>query len=82
LALSATDATKVHVPAYTIVTFSPLTVQASVVLLVTVTVRPDVVVGATENWVGSKVRSAGAAKVMVWAIFATVIVMVFEVTSR
>ena len=52
------------------------------VLLATVTVRPDVVVGVTENGVVSKALSAGAAKVMVWAILATVIVMVFEVTSR
>jgi len=59
LALSATEATKVQVPAYSVVTFTPETVHISVVVDVTVTVRPDVVVGATANDVVSNARSAG-----------------------
>jgi hypothetical protein len=64
------------------VTLSPLVVHVSVVLLETVTVRPDVVVGATANAALSNARSASDANVMVWAILATVIVTVFEVASR
>jgi hypothetical protein len=82
LALSATDATSVHVPAYTIVTFMPVTVHVSVVELVTVTARPEVVVGATANVAVSKARFAGWTNVMVWAIFATVMVTVFDVAAR
>jgi len=57
--LSATEATKVQVPAYSVVTFRAETVHISVVVDVTVTVRPDVVVGATANDVVSNARSAG-----------------------
>lgn len=81
-ALSAIDATKVHVPAYSIVTVKPLTVHVSVVLLATLTVRPDVVVGATAKVAVSYARSLNDAKVIVWATLATVIVTVFDVASR
>jgi hypothetical protein len=64
------------------VTLSPLVVHVSVVLLETVTVRPDVVVGATANAGLSNARSASDANVMVWAILATVIVTVFDVAAR
>jgi len=80
--LSATEATKVQVPAYSVVTFRPETVHVSVVVDVTVTVRPDVVVGATANDVVSNARSVGCANVIVWAIFATVMVTVFDVAER
>lgn len=56
--------------------------HVSVVRLTTLTVRPDVEVGATANSVLSNARSVIDAKVMVWAILATVIVTVFDVASR
>ena len=81
-ALSATEAVSVHVPANSIVTLNPDTVHTSVVELVSVTARPEVVVGATANDAVSNARSAGWAKVIVCAIFATVMVTVFEVAAR
>jgi hypothetical protein len=72
----------VQVPAYTIVTLKPATVHVSVVVLATLTVRPDVVVGATAKVAVSYARSASVAKVIVCAILATVMVTVFEVASR
>ena len=79
---SAADAVSVQVPAKTIVTFIPLTVQMLVVALVRTTDASDVVVGLTLNGATEKLRSASEPNVMVWATFATVIVTIFEVASR
>ena len=56
-----------------------LTVQTEVVLLVTVTARPLVEVGATKKAPEVTTRFVGAVKVMVCAIAASVIVVVAEV---
>ena len=81
-ALEPREAVRVQVPENTIVTELSATVQTAGVELATVTARPDVDVGATENGVVEKLRSAGSAKVIVWSAFVTVIVIVFEVASR
>ena len=82
LALEPRVAVKVQVPEKTIVTEPPETVQTLGVELATVTASPEVDVGATENGVVEKFRSAGSANVIVWSAFVTVIVIVFEVASR
>ena len=64
------------------VTLRPSTVHTSVVDDVSVTVWPEVVVGVNASGAVSKARSAGCANVMVWAILATVMVIVFDDASR
>ena len=82
MALSSIDATRVQVPAYTVVTLRPSTVHTSVVDDESVTVWPEVAVGVNPSGAVSNARSDGCANVMVWAILATVMVMVFDVASR
>jgi hypothetical protein len=59
------------VPAFTIVTVVPETVQTSVLLLVRVADRPDDEVGDRVNVDADQVRSAGSAKVIVCGALVT-----------
>ena len=79
---SAADAVSVQVPPKTIVTLKPLTVQMLVVALARVTDTSEVVVGLTLKAPSEKLRSAIDPKVIVWAIFATVIETTFDTAPR
>ena len=65
LLLPACDAASVHVPAATMATVNEATVQMSLVVLASDTVRPDDDVGATVNVDADQSRSAGVANVIV-----------------
>lgn len=79
---SGAEAVRVQVPANTIVTLNPLTVQTLVVALVSVTLASESVVGLTLNGATEKSRSTIEPKVIVWATLATVIVTTLETASR
>lgn len=63
----------VHVPAASIVTFKPLTVQTDVVTEVSATVRPELEVGAgvMAKGVVLNARSLIVLKVIAWLAFCT-----------
>ena len=82
LVASGAEAVSVHVPANTMVTLKPLTVQTLVVALVSSTLASESVVGLTLNGATEKSRSTIEPNVIVWAIFATVIVTTLETASR
>nr|BFE58337.1 hypothetical protein GCM10020063_028630 [Dactylosporangium thailandense] len=67
----AWSAVSVQVPTCTSATVPPLTVHTPNVVLATVTVRPDVAVGATVTVLADSALADGWPKVIVWASLVT-----------